>query len=97
MLQLFHLNVAKVDRGMSHMLHVLQVFSKACCKRLFKMFHLFPDVGCNRFLSRCCICCNSIFSNVSVVSSYVATSGLMLQVVSILFWMFHVFDTHVAK
>jgi len=25
------------------------VFSKACCKRLFKMFHLFSDVCCNHF------------------------------------------------
>jgi hypothetical protein len=41
MLQLFHLDVAKVDR---EMLHMLQAFSEACCKRLFKMLHLFSDV-----------------------------------------------------
>ena len=25
------------------------IVSEACCKRLFKMFHLFPDVCCKRF------------------------------------------------
>ena len=34
-LQLFYMNVASVSEG--------------CCKRLFKMFHLFLDVCCNRF------------------------------------------------
>jgi hypothetical protein len=29
--------------------------------------------------------------------SYVAASGLILQVASVLFWMFYVFHTHVAK
>jgi hypothetical protein len=50
-LQLFHLCAAKVDQGMLHMLQVL-----ACCKCLFKIFHLFSDICCNHFLSGCCIC-----------------------------------------
>jgi hypothetical protein len=47
---------------------MLQVFSEAYCKRLFKMLHLFSNVCCNRFLSGCCICCNNMFPNVLVLS-----------------------------
>jgi hypothetical protein len=37
MLQLFYLDVVNV--------------SDACCKRLFKIFYMFPDICCNHFLS----------------------------------------------
>ena len=49
MLQKFHMDVAKVDRDVAYVASV----SEACCKSLFKMFHLFQT---KRFLSGCCIC-----------------------------------------
>ena len=50
---LFFMDVTKVDGA--DVAYVASV-SEACCKNLFKMFHLFPDVCCNCFLSRRCIC-----------------------------------------
>jgi hypothetical protein len=32
----------------AHIVYVASV-SEACCKRLFKIFHMFPDVRCNSF------------------------------------------------
>jgi hypothetical protein len=40
MLQLFHMDVAKVDRDVAYVAMVVH----ACCMRLFSMFHLFLDV-----------------------------------------------------
>jgi hypothetical protein len=40
MFQIFHMDVAKVDQDVTHVASV----SEACCKCLFKMFHLFSDV-----------------------------------------------------
>jgi hypothetical protein len=37
MLQMFHMDIAKVDQDVASVASV----SEACCKRLFKMFHLF--------------------------------------------------------
>ena len=52
MLLLFLMDVVKVDRGILHMLRILQVFVssvlEAYCKHLFKIFHLFTDVCFNR-------------------------------------------------
>jgi hypothetical protein len=39
----------KVDRGMSHMLHIVASVSEAYCKCLFKIFYLFLDVCCMYF------------------------------------------------
>jgi energy-converting hydrogenase Eha subunit C len=36
MLQVFYMDIAKVDRDVAYVASV----SEACCKRLFKMFHL---------------------------------------------------------
>jgi hypothetical protein len=72
----------------------LQVFSKACCKRLFKMFHIFPDVCWNHFSSRCAYVATVYFQ---MFLSYAAAGGLMFQVRSVLLWMFYVFHTHIAK
>ena len=55
MLQLNHMDVAKVDRGILHMLHMLQVFQRHVarvyfeCFRCFRgLFHLcFPNACCN--------------------------------------------------
>jgi hypothetical protein len=61
MLQLFHLDVAKVNRGMLHMLHICcKCFQRHVASVCLKMFHLFLDICCNRFLFGCCICCNSM-------------------------------------
>jgi hypothetical protein len=43
------------------------------------------------------ICCNSSSKIFPLFQSYVAASGIMLQVASVIFWMFHVFHTHVAS
>ena len=41
MLQVFHMDVYKVDRDVAHVAMVVHV----CCKLLFLMFHLFfPDL-----------------------------------------------------
>jgi len=37
MLQVFHIDVAKVDQDVAYVAMVIHV----CCKRLFQMFHLF--------------------------------------------------------
>jgi hypothetical protein len=56
MLQLFHLDVAKIDREMLHILHMLQVFQKhvaSVCSRCFICFQTYVAIV---FLSGCCIC-----------------------------------------
>ena len=45
MLQLFQMNVAKVDHDVAYVAMIVHV----CCKCLFPMFHLF-------FLDACCKC-----------------------------------------
>jgi hypothetical protein len=62
MLQLFHMDVAKVDRAMLHMLHMLQLFQRhvaSVCFECFRgMFHLcFPDA-----------CCKCVYLDVAYVS-----------------------------
>ena len=60
MFQVFHVDVAKVDRDVAYVAMTIHV----CCKRLFQLFQLFQtDVA--RVLSRCCIC----FTHVAIVSS----------------------------
>ena len=51
-LQLFHADVAKVDRDVPYVAMVVHV----CCKRLFPMFHLFFRCMLQVCLSGCCIC-----------------------------------------
>jgi hypothetical protein len=51
MLQVFHVDVAKVDLDVAYVAMAIHVY----CKLLFQMFQLFQtDVA--RILSRCCIC-----------------------------------------
>jgi len=38
-----------------------------------------------------------MFKMFQLFQSYVAASGFMLQVASVIFWMFHVFHTHIAS
>jgi hypothetical protein len=51
----------------THVAYVVSVL-EACCKCLFKIFHLFSDVCCYRFLSGCCIYVATYVLNVSAVS-----------------------------
>jgi hypothetical protein len=57
MLQVFHINVAKVDLDVAHVAIAIHV----CCKSLFNMFHLFQTYvatvlsGCCKSRFRCCI------------------------------------------
>jgi hypothetical protein len=52
----------------------------------------YPDVA---YVSH--ICCNNMFLMFQLFRSYVAASGFMLQVASVLFGCFHVFHTHVES
>jgi hypothetical protein len=54
MLQVFHVDVAKVDWDIAYVAMAIQVYC-VYCKRLFQIFQLFQtDVA--RVLSGCCIC-----------------------------------------
>jgi hypothetical protein len=54
MLQVFHVDVVKVDRDVAYVAMAIQVYC-VYCKRLFQIFQLFQtDVA--RVLSGCCIC-----------------------------------------
>jgi hypothetical protein len=59
-----------------------------CCKRFFKIFHLFQTYVCKRFYLDVVyvshICCKSMFQMFYLFQSYVAVSIFMLQVVSVL-------------
>jgi hypothetical protein len=90
---IFYIDVTKIDRGMLHM------FLETYYKRLFKMFHLFPDVCCNRFLFRCCICCNSVFQIFQLFQSYVIATGFTLQVFYFGCFMYftHMLQKHILK
>ena len=52
MLQVFHMNVAKVDRDVAYIAMVVH----GCCKLLFSMFYLFFRRMLQVCLSECCIC-----------------------------------------
>jgi hypothetical protein len=65
MLQLFYMDVAKVDRGVAHVASV----SEVCYKSLSKMFHLFQTYVAG-VLSRCCICYHGYVLNVSSCFSH---------------------------
>ena len=56
MFQLFHADVAKVDRDVADVVMVVHV----CCKRLSPMFHLF-------FIHVCCKCFRCMSQSVSSV------------------------------
>ena len=61
MLQVFHMDVTKVDRDVVYVASV----SEACCKRLFKMFYLFQTYVAGVFYLDVAyvshICCKSMF------------------------------------
>jgi hypothetical protein len=74
MFQIFHMDVAKVDRDVTHVASV----SEACCKCLFKMFHLFQTYVASVLIWMLYmfshICCKSIFQMFQLFYSYVAVS-----------------------
>ena len=101
MLQLFHMDVAKVNQGILHMLNMLQVFQRhvaSVCSKCFICFQTMLRV----FLSGCCICfhtyvatiCSKIFY---LFQSSVAASVFMLQVASVLSGCCIYFHTYVAS
>jgi len=62
MLQLFRMDVAKVDRDVAYVVMVVHI----CCKLLFSMFHLFFFKHMLQvYLFGCCIC----FTRVTIVVS----------------------------
>jgi hypothetical protein len=58
MLQVFCMDVAKVDRDVAYVAMVVHV----CCKRLFPMFYLFIDV-----------CCKCVYLMLHMFHTYVAS------------------------
>jgi hypothetical protein len=87
MLQLFHFDVAKVDRGMLHMLQMFQMYVASVCSKCFicfrrilqslfiwmlHMFHTYVTTVCSKMFQ--------------LFQSYVATNGFMLQVTSAIFF-----------
>ena len=60
---------------------MLHMFSETCCKCLFKMFHPFPNVCCNRFLFGCCICITHVLQKY-VPKCFSCFSLMLQQVVS---------------
>jgi hypothetical protein len=88
----FIFDVAKVA-------YVASVLEVCCCKCLFKMFYLFPDVYCNRFfiwmLHMFHTYLQHYVPNISAV--LVLCCSKWFHVTSCNFWMFHVFHTHVAS
>jgi hypothetical protein len=52
MLQVLHMDVAKVDRDAAHVAIAIHV----CCKRLFEMFHQFFQTCVASALTGFCIC-----------------------------------------
>jgi hypothetical protein len=53
MLEVFHVDIAKVDRDIAYVVIAIHV----CCKRVFQIFHLFFRRMLQMCLFRCCICC----------------------------------------
>jgi hypothetical protein len=84
MLQVFYVNVAKVDQDVAYVASV----SEACCKRLFKIFHLFSDVCLGAFfyldVAYVSLMLQEYVPMVSLFQSYVAVSVFMWQVASVL-------------
>ena len=93
---MFHVDVEKVDRDVADVGSLLE----ACCKRLFKMFHLFSDICLQAFfiwiLHMFHTCCKSMFQWFQLFQCYVAVSVFMLQVASVLSGCCICF-THVAR
>jgi hypothetical protein len=75
----FHMDVAKVDQNVAY---VAKCFLEACCKRLFKIFHLFQMYVASVFYLDVVyvshICCNSMFKIFQLFPSYVAIRVFML-------------------
>jgi hypothetical protein len=99
MLQIFHLDVVKVDRGMLHMLQVFQRHVARVRSKCFICFHLFIaiffylDVA---YVSH--ICCNSMFQMFQLFQSYVAASGFMLQIANLdVSCVSHMLQVHVSN
>ena len=82
---MFHADVVKVDRDVAYVASV----SEACCKRLFKMFHLFHTYVSNVFYLDIAyvshLCCMSLFEMFQLFQSYATISVSLLQVANVLF------------
>jgi hypothetical protein len=88
MLQVFHMDVAKVDRDVAYVAMVVDV----CCKLLLLMFHLFSRHMLQMCLFGCCIYLTRMLQVFYLDVVYV------LQWLFMCFWVFlHVFKTHVSN
>jgi hypothetical protein len=105
----FHMNVVKVDHDVACTASVLSI-SDTCCKRLFKVFHLFQTHVASVLIWMLHmfphICCNNMLQMFQLFHSCV--SIFMLQVFYLdvpyisqicckcIFQMFHLFQIYVA-
>jgi len=91
MLQLFHLDIAKVDQGILHMLQVFQRHVASVCSKYFIYFQAYVVIV--------------FYLNVAYVDtisfqmfqSYVAASGFHVVSCKCFIWMFCIFHTYVAS
>jgi hypothetical protein len=75
--------------------------SKACCKHLFKIFHLFPDVCCNRFQTYIAyvsvLCCSKCFHGASCKCFIWMLHMFSHTCCKCMFQIFHLFQMYVAS
>jgi hypothetical protein len=95
MLQSFHMNVAKADQGMLHMLHMLQVFKRhvaSVCSNCFIWFQTYVVSiliwMLHMFLH---ICSNNMFQNVLSVSVFCCNKCFHIASCKCSIWMLHMF------
>jgi hypothetical protein len=98
MLQLFF-GRCKVDRGCCTCCICCKCF-RSMLQAFVQNIHLFPDVRCNRFLSRCCICFHTYVATVCSKCFTVLVlccNKYFFHVAIVFIWMLYMFYTHVAS
>jgi hypothetical protein len=85
------MDVAKVDRDVAHVAYFANV-SEVCCKRLFKMIHLFHTYVVPSALFGCCI----YFTHMLQVF-YLDIAYVLHTCCNIMFQMFNLCQTYVAS
>ena len=91
-LQLFHLDVAKQIEGCCICCICCKCFQRYVanvCSRYFMYFQMYVAMFFNLDVAYVATVCFQMFQ---LFQSYVGGSGLMFQVTSVLFWMFHLFS-----
>ena len=96
-LQVFHMDVAKIYRDVAHVAIVVHV----CCKHLFQMLHLLFQTYVASGLFGCCICFTHMLQeyvrNVSAVLVLCCNKCFNVASCKYFIWMLHMFHTHVVS